>query len=112
MGTPERVTNMTTVISAQLTPQGLLIPHAALWDWNVSEVEVIRRKRTIVIRPKNDATNTRSRIKHVLRAAGLLYKPNWETPPDVSPEERAQLAQKLADGGPLSEIIAEREDRA
>jgi hypothetical protein len=42
-----------------------------------------------------------------------LYKPDWETPPDVPPEERARLAKKLAQGQPLSEvIIAEREDRA
>jgi hypothetical protein len=48
-----------------------------------------------------------------LHAAGLLYKPDWETPAEVSAEERARLAQKLAQGQPLSEIIiAEREDRA
>jgi hypothetical protein len=104
---------MTTVIAAQLTPQGLLIPHAALHDWNVSEVEVVRRERSILIRPRRDAADTRSRIHQVLRAAGLLYKPDWETPPDVSPEERARLAKKLAQGQPLSEIIiSEREDRA
>ncbi len=104
---------MTTVITVQLTPQGLLIPRAALHDWSVNEVEVVRRERSILIRPKSDAADTRSRTHQVLRAAGLLYKPDWESPPDVSPEERERLAKKLAQGQPLSEIIiAEREDRA
>ena len=35
------VTHLTTVIAIQVTPQGLLIPHAALQDWNVNEVEAV-----------------------------------------------------------------------
>ncbi len=104
---------MTTVIATQLTPQGLLIPHAAPRDWNVNNMKVVRRKQTILIRPKHDASDPRAKIRQVLRAAGLLYQPDWETPPDVPPEERARLAEKLAQGEPLSEvIITEREDRA
>lgn len=104
---------MTTVIATKVTPQGLLIPHAALQDWNISDLEVVRRKQTLLVRPKRDAADPRAKVRQALRAAGLLYKPNWETPPDVSVEERARLAEKLAQGQPLSEIIiAEREDRA
>jgi hypothetical protein len=104
---------MTTIIATQVTPQGLLIPHAALRDWNVNELEAVRRKQTILVRPRRDATDPRAKVRQALRAAGLLYKPDWETPPDVPPEERARLAKKLAQGQPLSEvIIAEREDRA
>jgi len=112
-GHTREVAHMTTIIAIQVTPQGLLIPHTALQDWNVNEVEAVRRKQTILIRPKRDATDTRSRVRQALRAAGLLYQPDWKTPPDVSPEERARLARKLAQGQPLSEIIiAERDDRA
>jgi len=104
---------MTTVIATQVTPQGLLIPSAALRDWNVNELEAVRRKQTILIRPKRDTADARARVRQVLRAAGLLYQPDWETLPDVPPEERARLAKKLSQGQPLSEvIIAEREDRA
>ena len=104
---------MTTVIVTQVTPQGLLIPYAALRDWKVDELEAVRRKQTILIRPKRGATDTRARVRQALHAAGLLYKPDWETLAEVSAEERARLAQKLAQGQPLSEIIiAEREDRA
>lgn len=46
------------------------------------------------------------------REAGLLYEPDWEQPPPVSPQERAYLAQKLTADQLLSEtIIADREDR-
>jgi hypothetical protein len=104
---------MTTVIATKVTPQGLLIPRAALQDWNINDLEVVRRKQTILVRPKRDATDPRAKVRQALRAAGLLYEPNWETPPDVSAEERARLAGKLAQGQLLSEIIiAEREDRA
>lgn len=104
---------MTTIIATQVTPQGLLIPHAALRDWNINDLEVVRRKQTILVRPKRNATVPRANVRQALRAAGLLYQPSWETPPDVTPEERARLARKLAQGQPLSEvIIAEREDCA
>jgi len=104
---------MTTIIATQVTPQGLLIPRAALQDWNINDLEVVRRKQTILVRPKREATDPRARVRQALRAAGLLYEPSWKTPPDVSAEERAHLAGKLAQGQPLSEIIiAEREDRA
>jgi len=74
---------MATTIAVQITPQGVLIPRAAVQEW----IE--------------------------LEESGLLVKPHWEpvTPP-VSPEERAELAKKLSVGRPLSEVvIEEREER-
>lgn len=104
---------MTTVIDIQLTPQGLLIPNAALRDWDVNQLEAVRRKQTILVRPKRNTDDPRVKVRQALRTAGMLYEPNWETPIDVSPDERTRLAQKLAQGQPLSEIIiAEREERA
>jgi len=104
---------MTTTIAVQMTPQGLLIPRAALRDWYTKELEAVWEKRQIVIRPRPISADARFQVRQVLRAAGMLYEPHWETPSPVSPEERARLAKKLAQGQPLSEIIiAEREDRA
>ena len=104
---------MATNIAVQMTPQGLLIPRAALGDWYTQELEAMWGKREIVIRAKPTPADERSQVRQVLRAAGMLYEPHWETPPPVSPEERARLAKKLAQGQPLSEIIIEdREDRA
>lgn len=101
---------MSTMIAAQMTPQGLLIPRAALGDWSVEELEVVREQEAIVIRPKPTA-DIRPQIRHILRTAGILYEPGWETPPPVMPEERTRLAKKLASGQPLSKIIIDdRED--
>jgi hypothetical protein len=104
---------MTRTITAQMTPQGLLIPRAALGDWGLGALEVIQEQHAIIIRPKPVAIDeTRDQVRQILEAANLLYQPSWEMPPPVSSEERAKLARKLAQGRPLSEvIIAEREDR-
>ncbi len=107
---------MATTIAVQMTPQGLLIPHTALGDWSTKELEAVWEKRMIVIRPKRPKptpVDTRPQVRRILREAGMLYETGWETPPSVSPEERARLAKKLAQGQPLSEIIiADREERA
>jgi len=104
---------MATTIAIRVTPQGLLIPRTALGDWYTKELEAVWEKREIVIRPRPTPADARSQVRQVLRAAGMLYEPHWETPSLVSPEERARLAKKLAQGQSLSEIIiAEREDRA
>lgn len=104
---------MGTSIAVHRTPRGLLIPRAALGDWYAEELEAVWEKQAIVIRPKPARTSTRDQVRQVLREAGMLYEPHWETPPPVSPEERARLASELAQGQPLSEIIiADREDRA
>ena len=55
-----------------------------------------------------------ARIRAALVAAGLSRPPvePWTGPPPLSPEERAALAQQVAAGQPLSEIInEEREGR-
>ena len=89
---------MEEAIPVQVTKQGILIPHEALGELDRTEIEV--------------PVDERTRVAQVLRDAGLLYEPDWEQPPSVSPQERARLAQKLASDPPLSEmIIADREDR-
>ncbi len=104
---------MSASITVQITPRGLLIPRAALGDWYAEELEAVWEKQAIVIRPKPARTGTRDQVRQVLCEAGMLYEPHWETPPPVSPEERARLASELAQGQPLSEIMfADREDRA
>ncbi len=74
---------------------GMLIPRTALGDSSIQELEVVRENGVIVIRPKPALSDTRTRVRHILREAGMLYEPKWETPPPVSPEERARLAEKL-----------------
>jgi hypothetical protein len=103
---------MRTTIALEITPQGLLIPRNALGDWRDKELEAVWEKQGIVIRPKSAATDTRPQVRQILREARMLYEPNWETPPSVSPEERLRLSKKLAQSQPLSEvIIADREER-
>ncbi|RMF36606.1 MAG: hypothetical protein D6759_03390 [Chloroflexi bacterium] len=104
---------MATKINAQTTPQGLLIPRAALQGWD--EVEVIREEGQIIIRPvpptrKREAI--RDLVIQTLREDGLLVEMKGESLwPPVTPEERAELARKLSVGQPLSEIaLEEREE--
>jgi virulence-associated protein VagC len=103
---------MEQTITVQVTDQGILIPDDLLGDLDAVELEIVREKGQIVIRPKQKPADERDRVDRVLRAAGLLYEPDWELPPPVPPEERARLAQKLASDPPLSqEILDGREDR-
>jgi hypothetical protein len=100
-------------ITVQITRQGLLIPRKDLGDLGAEELEAVREKGTIIIRPKAATANERTRVRQALRAAGMLYEPEWASPPPVSPQERTRLARKLGQSGPLSEaVIADREDRA
>ncbi|HOT91691.1 MAG TPA: hypothetical protein PLJ78_06755 [Anaerolineae bacterium] len=102
---------MTTEITVQRTPQGVLIPYTALEEWQDMELEVIQEKHRIVIRPKA-APITRDDVRDMLREVGLLYEIDAPAIEPVSQAERERLAKKLAEGPPLSElIIAEREDR-
>jgi len=104
---------MATSLAIQMTRQGLLIPRAVLGEWYTKELEAAWEKQGIIIRPRTTPDDTRSQVRQILRESGLLYEPDWETPPPVSQAERARLAKKLAQGRPLSEIvIADREDRA
>ncbi|HFD40334.1 MAG TPA: hypothetical protein ENJ31_10885 [Anaerolineae bacterium] len=102
---------MATTLTVQMTRQGLLLPRADLGDWYSTDLEAIWGQECIVIRPRL-AVDTRSQVRQVLQAAGLLYEPRWEPPPSRSAQDRARLAARLAHGRPLSEIvIADREDR-
>ena len=98
---------MTMTIAAQMTPEGLLIPRAALGDWD--EVEVLREKQRIIIQPQAlSPTQERELVIQALRKDGLLVEMAGEPlSPPVAPEERAELAKKLSVGRPLSEIIIE-----
>ena len=104
---------MGTPVNVQITREGLLIPREALGDMDTEELEAVREEGTIVIRPKSATAGERSQVRQVLRAAGMLYEPEWQPPTPVSPAERMRLAEKLSQAGPLSEvIIADRGDRA
>jgi len=98
-------------IAVQMTSQGLLIPRAALRDWD--EVEVIEEQQRIIIRPKPTPGTEHERVLRILKASGLLVKhESAPTSPPVSPAEFTELAEKFSVGRPLSEaIIEEREER-
>ena len=103
---------MAKTIPVKITDKGLLIPREVLGGLDKGDLEAIREENQIVIRLKSQPVDERAQVEQVLRAAGLLYKLDWEQPSPVSEEERARLARKLASGSPLSEmIIADREDR-
>jgi len=104
----------TSVIQAQITPAGLLIPRAALRDWQDKDIEVVRDERRIIIQPKSEAAHERERVLSVLETAGLLL-PKDTLPPNhqpVAPDKRTELGHKFNEGRPLYEIvIEERDDR-
>lgn len=102
----------TTITTAQITPQGLLIPREALGNLESQELEIVVEDEAIIIRPKSATAEAKTQVRQILRETGSLYKPEWKTPPSVSTAEREQLAQKAGQGRPLSEIIIEeRQDR-
>jgi hypothetical protein len=109
----ERNRAVATILAVEKNREGLLIPREALGEWYSKELEAVWEKQGIVIRPRQATSDSRAQVRQALREAGMLYQPAWQTPPPVSQEDRARLAQKLAQGESLSEvIIADREDRA
>jgi hypothetical protein len=111
----ERSNDMTKVVAAKVTQQGVLVPRPLITAWgDVQEVEIEQHADVIVIKPKtNRATQLHTQIVSEMKAAGLIEDLPWAQPPVVSSEERASLAKKLSHGKPLSEIIiGDREDRA
>jgi hypothetical protein len=111
----ERNSNMTKVVAAKVTPQGVLVPRLLITDWgDVQEVEIQQHADAIVIKPKaHHARQLHAQIVSGMKSAGLIEDLPWAQPPVVSSEERARLAKKLSQGKPLSEIIIEdREERA
>jgi hypothetical protein len=105
----------TSAIQAQMTSAGLLIPRAALYDWQDKDIEVVRDGRRIIIQPKSEAVQERERVLDALETAGLLL-PKDMLPPGhrlVTPDERTELGRKFNEGRPLYEIVIEdRDDRA
>lgn len=97
---------MSTIWTAKMTDEGLLLPREMVQD--LGEVEIVRRPDYILIKPKvMSDRELHSQARKVLREAGLLVKIHKESLPEVSPEERAELARRLASGRPLSEIVIE-----
>ncbi len=98
---------MTTTLAVQMTPQGILIPNAAVQDWG--EIEVIQEKCRIVIQPKIlTPGQERELVIQTLRQDGLLVEMAGEAlSPPVTAEERPELAEKLNIGSPLSKIVIE-----
>ena len=100
---------MNTVIDVQVTPQGLLIPHALVAEW--VEVEAIKSSSWIIIQPKHLAgSQEREAITRALRTAKLTSPLNnalSQSAMPVSPARRAELARALAVGRALSDIVLE-----
>ena len=100
---------MATTIAVQMTPEGLLVPRAAVAGW--TEIEVIKREQQIVIRPKKlSAQQEWEIIVQALRQARLtspLADALSQQAAPISPVRRAELAQAMAVGRPLSEIVIE-----
>lgn len=104
-----------TVVSAKVTPRGVLVPHALIAAWgNVREVEIEKHADTVVIRPRPAETAAwRNQVIAKMKAAGLIEELPWPEPTGVSPEDRVRLAGKLGVDRPLSELIMEdREEYA
>jgi hypothetical protein len=81
---------------------------------DIQEVEVEQRADAIIIKPKEKPQAVRhEQVIAKMKAAGLIDELPWAPSRGVSEQERAELAQALGEGKPLSEIIIEdREDRA
>ncbi|MGH2522323.1 MAG: hypothetical protein ACRDH2_07455 [Anaerolineales bacterium] len=105
---------MTTTLSLRVTEEGLQLPRQLFPQ--LGEVEIIQWDEYILIRPKSPLVpgdDLRERVREALSKAGLLVTPTWPPPPNVPAAERAELAHKLSQGRPLSEIVIEdRADRA
>jgi hypothetical protein len=103
----ERKGRRMTTIPVQMTARGLLIPRAALQNWG--EIEVLQEDRRIIIQPKTvTPPEERELVIQALREDGLLLDMTGEPlSPPVTPAERAELAQKLSVGRPLSELVGE-----
>ena len=97
----------------KVTRQGVLVPRLLLAAWgDVREVEVEQRADVLIIRPAG-AQLSRDEVLNKMKAAGLIEDLPWVQGRALSAAERAQLAEQLSQGIPLSEvIIREREERA
>jgi virulence-associated protein VagC len=104
-----------TSVDMKVTSRGVLVPRPLLAAWgDVEEVEIEQREDAIIIKPKeSQGASVGEQIVRQMKADGLVETLPWKQPPTVSPEKRAELAEKLSRGKPLSEVIIEgREERA
>ncbi|MFW6115545.1 MAG: hypothetical protein ACOC7Y_00625 [Chloroflexota bacterium] len=102
-------------IDIKVTSRGVLVPRPLLAGWeDVEEVEIEQRDDAIIIKPKRSTgVSVGDQIVRQMKANGLVEALPWEQPPEVGPEQRAELAEKLSRGKPLSEVIIEgRRERA
>ncbi len=102
-----------TKVAIKVTPQGVLVPSPLIQAWgDVEEVEIEQRPDALIITPKErGADQVQARIVSEMKAAGLIEDLPWAQPREVSSQERADLAEKLSHGKPLSQVILEdRED--
>jgi hypothetical protein len=105
---------MGRVVDVKITDEGVLIPHPLLEAWgDIQEVEIEQRADALVVKPKAESSRRlHNRIVDEMKAAGLIEELPWTRPPAMSTEARANLADKLSQGRPLSELILEdREER-
>lgn len=101
--------------TVKVTAQGILIPRPLIQEWgDIQEVEIEQYSDVLIIRPKGQYIGQlHQRVIKEMKEAGLVEDLPWGHPPVVSDERRADLAKRLSQGRPLSEIIIEeREDRA
>ena len=99
----------------KVTSKGVLVPWPLLRAWgDIREVEVEQRADAIIIKPKERPEAVQhGKVIAKMKAAGLIDELSWTPTRGISKQERAELAQALSKGKPLSEIIIEdREDRA
>jgi hypothetical protein len=99
----------------RVTSRGVLAPRPLLAAWgDAEEVESEQREDAIIIiKPEeSQAVSAGEQIVRQVKADGLVETLPWEQPPTVSPERRAELAEMLSRGKPLSQMIIEaREER-
>ncbi|HOU15903.1 MAG TPA: hypothetical protein PKZ84_22590 [Anaerolineae bacterium] len=100
---------MATEIIAQVTSQEVRIPLDGLEAWKDKELEMVRERSMLVIRPRKlEPRQERELAIQALREDGLLaeikHAPIY---PPIAPGERAELSRKLSAGRPLSELVIE-----
>jgi hypothetical protein len=99
----------------KVTSRGVLVPRPLLAAWgDVEEVQIEQREDAIIIKRKeSQGASVGEQIVRQMKADGLVETLPWKQRPTVSPEKRAELAEKLSRGKPFSQVIIEgREERA
>jgi hypothetical protein len=98
-------------ITAEITPQGLLIPLSVIQAWLERGIDVLQTDEKIIIQPK--PLSERERIARILTQAGLRLV-QFDEPGSyskISEKKRAELIRKFSIGRPLSEIVIEEREQ-